>query len=837
MDGPDQRPLTPDELREALERLGPEPARRRGAFALAVGDGTVPAWANAAAADLFARPDREPLLGRLLAAMADPPLQDGAPRSERLRFFEGYRARTVGTVLRRATLASGRQVTAVSVPDHRVEGGRWDLSALPIPPAADRPPTGTSPVPAVSAPAELPPAAPRPAAGPSRHRFLWRTDAQDRVTSLEGSVPALAGLGDGTLVGRALPAALAVWDCDPEGALAAGFAGRTGWRGLHLRWPLADGSGAVSVTLGAVPTLGPDRAFGGFSGFGIADVSRVTPLAGPLLPLPEPEGAPAASPPRENGGGATEPSSSKVVMLRPAPPAAPPPPAAAMVPRGGAEGPDALSPSERSAFEEIGLALGGLGASPPSAEDDADLSAILDLVPVAAWWRADGGAARVNRAFLALSRDASAEALAARGGLDHILDPVDAAGPPDGSDRAASLRDAAGRPVPVTVSRATRARPGRDATVLTLARRSEEVALADAAEDALVLLDGQGRLTHANRAAERLFGRGRADLVGCAIPDLLAPASRTAAAALVAAAAGSGEAPSAPVQAIRADGTAAPLRLTLHRLGPGLTGAALRDEGAAERLRVEHGVALERLDRMQQVKADFLTRLSHDLRTPLSAILGFTEVILDERFGPMGNPRYRDYLLDIHRSGGDVLTLVNDLLDLSRMEAGRVDLALEPVDVNRTVAESVALLQPDAHRERVIMRTSLPPRLPPALVDEGALRQMLAHLLSNAVRFNEPGGQVIVSTALNDAGAVAVRIRDTGVGMSDDEVAAAIDPARPFAVTATVNPGSGLGLPLTRALAEANGASVAIRSRKGEGTLVELLLRADPAQPVRVPAA
>ena len=157
------------------------------------------------------------------------------------------------------------------------------------------------------------------------------------------------------------------------------------------------------------------------------------------------------------------------------------------------------------------------------------------------------------------------------------------------------------------------------------------------------------------------------------------------------------------------------------------------------------------------------------MRTPLHAILGFAEVIIEERFGPIGNDRYKDYVKDIHASAQHVMSLANDLLDLSKIEAGKLELEFAPVDANRIVRECVSLMQPQAAQERIIMRLSLFDKLPNVMADERSLRQILLNLMSNAVKFNEPGGQVIVSTALDEAGQAVIRVRDTGVGMNEGE--------------------------------------------------------------------
>jgi signal transduction histidine kinase len=137
------------------------------------------------------------------------------------------------------------------------------------------------------------------------------------------------------------------------------------------------------------------------------------------------------------------------------------------------------------------------------------------------------------------------------------------------------------------------------------------------------------------------------------------------------------------------------------------------------------------------------------------------------------------------------------------------------------VTECVAIMQPQANQERVIMRLALAQHLPKIVADERSLRQILLNLLSNAVKFNEPGGQVIIATALTDVGNAVIRIRDTGIGMSEHDVETALEPFRQLA-TSRQSAGTGLGLPLTKALVEANRAFFTIRSKKNEGTLVEV---------------
>ncbi len=171
-------------------------------------------------------------------------------------------------------------------------------------------------------------------------------------------------------------------------------------------------------------------------------------------------------------------------------------------------------------------------------------------------------------------------------------------------------------------------------------------------------------------------------------------------------------------------------------------------------------------ERASSEKTDFLARVSHEIRTPLNAIIGFSELMIDEKFGPVGNDRYRDYLRDINRSGNHVLDLVNDLLDISKIEAGQQEMSYEAVSLNDTLSEIVAMMQPQANRERVIIRSSLASRVPEVVADLRSVRQIALNLLSNAVRYTLAGGQVIVSTAYEPSGDVVIRVRDTGIGMS-----------------------------------------------------------------------
>ncbi|MDP3546885.1 MAG: PAS domain-containing sensor histidine kinase, partial [Phreatobacter sp.] len=334
-----------------------------------------------------------------------------------------------------------------------------------------------------------------------------------------------------------------------------------------------------------------------------------------------------------------------------------------------------------------------------------------------------------------------------------------------------------------------------------------------------------------NRSAEALFGYESAEVKGRSITALFAPESHRSALDYCDGLLSNG------VASVLNDGRQIigrvkqggliPLYMTMGRTGPASKpklAAVFRDMTQWKKAEEDLIAAKRQAEQASSQKSDFLAKISHEIRTPLNAIIGFSEVMMEERFGPVGNERYRDYLKDIHASGGHVLSLINDLLDLSKIEAGKLELAFTSVDLNEMVQSTVATMQPQANRDRVIIRSSLQPRLPNVVADARSLRQIVLNLLSNSVKFTPAGGQIIVSTGLSDAGEAVLRVRDTGIGMTESELRAAMEP---FRQVATSNPraakGTGLGLPLTKALVEANRASFGISSTPNQGTLVEVV--------------
>lgn len=229
---------------------------------------------------------------------------------------------------------------------------------------------------------------------------------------------------------------------------------------------------------------------------------------------------------------------------------------------------------------------------------------------------------------------------------------------------------------------------------------------------------------------------------------------------------------------------------------------------------------------LAEKRLDFLAKVSHEVRTPLNSIIGFAELMLQERFGPIGNARYRGYVEDIHQSGLYALSLLNDLLDISKIQAGKFELNFTAVDVAELVEDCVGSLQPLAKRARIVLRTSLADDLPLVVADPRRLKQILLNLLTNAVKFTREGGQVIVSGAMI-GGELRLRVRDNGVGMTKDEIAFAMQPFNQLDTAPRKQTGTGLGLPVTKALVDANRARLVLSSEPGVGTSADVIFPAE----------
>jgi PAS domain S-box-containing protein len=488
---------------------------------------------------------------------------------------------------------------------------------------------------------------------------------------------------------------------------------------------------------------------------------------------------------------------------------------------------------------------------PREAAATSDMS-VLERLPVPVLIHSGDVLHYANEEFLTLTAYRSVEHLAEAGGLDALFAESYADEDTPAAERELRLRTGDGLEFPIEALLRSVPWQGGKALMLVVRRTGDletpsltadlqaptqaelraQVAemrtIIDTATDGVVLIASDGTIRSISRPAEALFGFDSDEVAGKSFASLFAMESQGIASDYLNGLTDHGVASvlndGREVIGREAQGRFIPLFMTIGRL-PNESGfcAVVRDITQWKRAEEELTKARMLAERASSQKTDFLARISHEIRTPLNAIIGFSELMIDEKFGPVANDRYRDYLRDINRSGNHVLDLVNDLLDISKIEAGQQEMAYEAVSLNDTLAETVAMMQPQANRERVIIRSSLASKLPDVVADPRSVRQIALNVLSNAIRYTQAGGQVVVSTAYETSGDVVMRVRDTGIGMTQAEIEQALKPFKQInSLKRARGDGTGLGLPLTKAMVEANRAKFVINSTPGEGTLVEV---------------
>ena len=681
-------------------------------------------------------------------------------------------------------------------------------------------------------------------------RFVWQTDAETRFTLTSQEFVDLLGAKSAAVLGLSWAEIAKTLTLDPSGEIANALSRHETFSGIETAWSIDGLDQPLTVEMSGLPMFDSERRFSGFRGFGLCrDVERLKDLRSRKL-------AQTPSVPIEPA---------KVLAFPASPPAA--------------TGP-ALSPKEHSAFQELARELserlrktaGKSGApvppepaepvaapveapqaTPKPARDTLEDRSIFDRLPTGILIYRLNSLIYANRAFLDWTGYSTLDELTEAGGLDSLfIEPKkDAATKDPIAAKVLTIATSNGRQKPVEGRLFSVTWGGESALALmietqpgaagkqaeTSPQRSEQEirelrAILDTATDGVLILNSSGRVLSGNRSAQALFGYDEGELGALSLSDLLVPEShRPVLEHLERLARRDGvDSLGAGCEAIGRvrQGGLVPLHITIGRIEDGeKLCAVLRDITAWKRSEEELINAKRAAEKASTAKSEFLAKISHEIRTPLNAIIGFSEVMMDERFGPIGSERYRQYLKDIHASGGHLISLLNDLLDLSKIEAGKLDLTFVSVNLNDLVQQCVAIMQQQANRERVIIRTALHDNLPQIIADARAMRQILLNLLSNSIKFTGAGGQVIISTAQTDDHEVVLRVRDTGAGMSEKELQIALEPFRQVpTVTHWDAGGTGLGLPITKALAEANQAYFRITSRVDEGTLAEVIFPA-----------
>jgi len=258
------------------------------------------------------------------------------------------------------------------------------------------------------------------------------------------------------------------------------------------------------------------------------------------------------------------------------------------------------------------------------------------------------------------------------------------------------------------------------------------------------------------------------------------------------------------------------------------TVSVCRDITARKRAEEELAAAYARAEAASATKSRFLANMSHELRTPLNAIIGFSDIIKRELFGAVGSARYKEYAQLIQDSGGHLLDLINDILDMSKIEAGKFDLRFEPVDLEEIINSSLKLLEPRAQQGKLILTAELGGEKPHIQADRRAIKQILLNLLTNSIKFTPPGGIVTASLQILTDG-VALQVRDTGIGIAEKDLTRVTLPFEQVTHDPLLaQAGSGLGLALVQSLVSLHMGTLKIDSAPGEGTLVTVFLPSDP---------
>jgi signal transduction histidine kinase len=272
----------------------------------------------------------------------------------------------------------------------------------------------------------------------------------------------------------------------------------------------------------------------------------------------------------------------------------------------------------------------------------------------------------------------------------------------------------------------------------------------------------------------------------------------------------------------RPDGTVVEQRRVRMRDG----GILVTYTDVTERRRVEADLrrARDEAEIASRSKTEFLANMSHELRTPLNAVIGFSDILAGELFGQLGDRRYRDYACDIRDSGLHLLKLINDVLDVAKIEHGRIQIDDEIVDVSAVMQSCVRLVHERAASARVTVSISPQPPLPPLRADNRRLKQILINLLSNAIKFTQAGGSVTLEAKADEQG-YRISVSDTGIGIAAEDMATVLQPFGQIdSSLARKYQGTGLGLPLSKAMAELHGGGLELTSTPGEGTTATIWL-------------
>ncbi len=354
----------------------------------------------------------------------------------------------------------------------------------------------------------------------------------------------------------------------------------------------------------------------------------------------------------------------------------------------------------------------------------------------------------------------------------------------------------------------------------------------DVSEVGIVVTDQNQRIVRVNDSFVRIYGWSRDELIGMEFINLVTEDERDQARSSHEEFMRSGIRSSGEMKIIRKDKNIANALFTTAALelsqGRRFQVTTIMDITLRKQMELSLRLAKEQADTANQAKSTFLANMSHELRTPLNAIIGFSEMMMKETFGELGSPKYKEYLADVHLSARHLLEIINEVLDMSKIEAGRVELDEEYLDVGDLVTAVARMMASRAFSSGLRIEEKVEEGLQPLYADPRLIRQILINLVGNAVKYSKTNGTIDIIAKRSEKGSLLMIVKDTGIGIPKHRIKDALEPFGQVSVPHDGIPvqGTGLGLPLAKAMAELHQGSLTLESDIGQGTTVTVELPA-----------
>ncbi len=351
----------------------------------------------------------------------------------------------------------------------------------------------------------------------------------------------------------------------------------------------------------------------------------------------------------------------------------------------------------------------------------------------------------------------------------------------------------------------------------------------EVSEVGIIVSDHNRKIVRVNDSFVRTYGWKREELINANIVEFITPDEREDANRNHDEFISKGARSSGEMKLIRKDGsianalyTGATIELSQKRR---FLVTTVMDITLRKQMEISLRFAKEQADTASRAKSAFLANMSHELRTPMNAILGFSELMINETFGPLGNDKYQEYISDVYTSAGHLLEIINEVLDMSKIEAGRIELDEAEVCMAELIRSVLRMMESRIFSKGLGVYKDMPKSLPYIFADQRLIRQVLINLITNAVKFSNTGGGIYVKAEMVD-NAMQVTVKDEGIGIPEEKLEQAMEPFGQVTdkVENTGQQGTGLGLPLAKAMIELHGGTILLESQQGKGTIVRFRL-------------